>query len=382
MALELTQIEALVRSAAAALQRGDPGQARQSLEQITATGRGNIQIWLLLALACKGTGDVAAEERAVDAALKVDPGNIRALILKGDCRAASNDNRGATSFYQRALGLAQGKQLPADLVREVERAEALSKAAAAEYRAYLEDWIGSSSTRGSNRFRTALDIMFGDKQIYLQQPTIFYFPGLPQTQFYEREAFPWIEEIEAATDVMREELGALLETEEGFRPYLTTSSDRPRTEFHGLNDNPEWSTMHLFENGGPVEVNVARAPRTYDALIKAPLCHITTRAPTIMFSLLRAGARIPAHTGQINTRLICHLPLIVPSGCGFRVGNEVREWEVGKTMIFDDTIEHEAWNDGPDDRVVVIFDIWRPELTLDERQAVVTMFEGIDRYAS
>lgn len=380
MALELGQIEALVRSAAAALQRGDPGQARQALEQVTATGRGNIQIWLLLALACKGTGDVAAEERAVDAALKADPGNIRALILKGDCRAADKDSRGATSFYQRALSLAQGKQLPADLVREVERAEALSKAAAAEYRAYLEDWIGGSPSHVSNRFRTALDIMFGDKQIYLQQPTVFYFPGLPQIQFYEREAFAWIEEVEAATDIMREELGALLETEEGFRPYLTTNTDRPRTEFHGLNDNPEWSTMHLFENGGPVAVNVARAPRTYEALIKAPLCHITTRAPTIMFSLLRAGARIPAHTGQINTRLICHLPLIVPEGCGFRVGNEVREWEVGKTMIFDDTIEHEAWNDGPDDRVVVIFDIWRPELTLDERQAVVTMFEGIDRY--
>lgn len=380
MALDLAQIEALVRGAATALQRGEAAQARQSLEQVTATGRGNIQIWLLLALACKGTNDVAAEEHAVDAALKIDPANIRALILKGDCRAAGNDTRGATSFYERAIGLAQGKQLPADLAREVARAEALSKAASAEYRAYLEEWIGRGPAIGGERFRTALDIMFGEKQIYLQQPTIFYFPGLPQIQFYEREQFDWIAEVEAATDAMCEELSELLATEEGFRPYLTTNGDRPRTEFHGLNDNPEWSTMHLFENGGPVDVNVARAPRTYEALIKAPLCHITTRAPTIMFSLLRAGARIPAHTGQINTRLICHLPLIVPEGCAFRVGNEVREWEVGKTMIFDDTIEHEAWNEGPDDRVVVIFDIWRPELTLDERQAVVTMFEGIDRY--
>ncbi|OYW22159.1 aspartyl/asparaginyl beta-hydroxylase domain-containing protein [Sphingomonas sp.] len=380
MALDIAQIESLVRSAAASLQRGDAAQARQSLEQVTATGRGNIQIWLLLALACKGTNDVAAEERAVDSALKIDSANIRALILKGDCCAAGKDPRGATSFYERAIGLAQGKQLPADLAREVERAEALSKAASAEYRTYLEEWIGRGPAIGGQRFRTALDIMFGDKQIYLQQPTIFYFPGLPQIQFYEREQFDWIAEVEAATDAMREELSELLATEEGFRPYLTTSADRPRTEFHGLNDNPEWSTMHLFENGGPVNVNVARAPRTYETLIKAPLCHITTRAPTIMFSLLRAGARIPAHTGQINTRLICHLPLIVPEGCAFRVGNEVREWEVGKTMIFDDTIEHEAWNEGPDDRVVVIFDIWRPELTLDERQAVVTMFEGIDRY--
>ena len=66
---------------------------------------------------------------------------------------------------------------------------------------------------------------------------------------------------------------------------------------------------------------------------------------------------------MLNTRLICHLPLIVPPGCGFRVGNETREWEEGKLLIFDDTIEHEAWNESDQDRVVLIFDIWRPELS-------------------
>ena len=61
-----------------------------------------------------------------------------------------------------------------------------------------------------------------------------------------------------------------------------------------------------------------------------------------------------------NTRLTCHLPLIVPPGCGFRVGNEVREWVEGKLLVFDDTIEHEAWNDSGEDRVVLIFDIGGP----------------------
>lgn len=380
MAFDLAQIEALVRSAAVALQRGDPGHARESLEKITASGRGNIQIWLMLALACKGTGDVVAEERAVDAALKVDPGNLRALILKGDCCAARDDRRAATSYYRRAIELARGQSLPADLARELARAESLANAASAQYRAYLEGWMEHNSANAGPRFRTALDIMFGDKQIYLQQPTLFYFPALPQIQYYEREQFPWLAEIEAQVPVMLAELNALLKTEAGFRPYLTTSADRPRREFHGLNDNPQWSTLHLFENGASIAANVDRAPRTYAAICQAPLCRITTRAPTIMFSLLRAGARIPAHTGQINTRLICHLPLVVPPGCGFRVGNEIRQWEVGKTLIFDDTIEHEAWNDGPDDRVVLIFDIWRPELSVQERAAIITMFDGIDCY--
>jgi aspartyl/asparaginyl beta-hydroxylase (cupin superfamily) len=75
-----------------------------------------------------------------------------------------------------------------------------------------------------------------------------------------------------------------------------------------------------------------------------------------------------------DSRLICHLPLIVPPGCRFRVGGEVREWEEGKLLIFDDTIEHEAWNDGPEDRVVLIFDIWRPELTEQEKFELTLLF--------
>jgi aspartyl/asparaginyl beta-hydroxylase (cupin superfamily) len=101
-----------------------------------------------------------------------------------------------------------------------------------------------------------------------------------------------------------------------------------------------------------------------------------------MFSLLRAGARIPAHNGMLNTRLICHLPLIVPPGCALRVGNEVREWELGKTLIFDDSIEHEAWNNSASDRVILLFDIWRPEISLEERAAISAIFAAIDSYGS
>jgi aspartate beta-hydroxylase len=72
----------------------------------------------------------------------------------------------------------------------------------------------------------------------------------------------------------------------------------------------------------------------------------------------------------MNARLICHLPLIVPEGCRFRVGNEVREWEPGKLLIFDDTIEHEAWNGSAYPRAILIFDVWNPFLTESERALV------------
>jgi aspartyl/asparaginyl beta-hydroxylase (cupin superfamily) len=89
-----------------------------------------------------------------------------------------------------------------------------------------------------------------------------------------------------------------------------------------------------------------------------------------VFSILDAKTRIPPHTGVSNTRLIVHLPLIVPPGCGFRVGAERREWHPGKAFVFDDTFEHEAWNDSDAPRAVLILDIWSPYITVAERELV------------
>jgi len=99
-----------------------------------------------------------------------------------------------------------------------------------------------------------------------------------------------------------------------------------------------------------------------------------------LFSLLRAGTHIRPHHGLLNTRLICHVPLIVPPGCRLRVGSETREPRAGETMIFDDSFEHEAWNDGVSTRVVLLFEIWRPELSADERDQLTQIFEAIDAY--
>jgi aspartyl/asparaginyl beta-hydroxylase (cupin superfamily) len=99
-----------------------------------------------------------------------------------------------------------------------------------------------------------------------------------------------------------------------------------------------------------------------------------------LFSLLRPGTHIQPHHGLLNTRLICHLPLIAPPGCRLRVGGEVRSVEPGKALIFDDSFEHEAWNDGAETRVVLLFEIWRPEITAKERQALTAMFEAITLY--
>jgi len=384
--LSMAEAEQLARAGAEALRAGNPAAARQNFERLAASGRANVQIWLLLAMSCAALGDHPGADRAADEVLRRDGNNLRALIMKGDARQAGGDEQGAVSFYQKALRLAaQLGELPADLRNELARAEQAAQAFAGNSRRRLEEYlasVGMGPEAQSARFRESVGILLEEKQVYFQQPSAYYFPGLPQRQYYEREEFDWAPAVEAATGDMLAELKAALAEDAPFRPYLQSREDRPNYDFHGLLNNPDWSTLYLWENGGPVEQNVARFPKSFAAMQQVPLPHITTRAPSILFSLLKPGARIEAHNGMINTRLICHLPLIVPPGCGFRVGNEIREWEVGKLLIFDDTIEHEAWNDSGEDRVVLIFDVWRPELSADERHAVTAIFEAIDMSGS
>jgi aspartyl/asparaginyl beta-hydroxylase (cupin superfamily) len=143
-------------------------------------------------------------------------------------------------------------------------------------------------------------------------------------------------------------------------------------------DNPDWSAFYLWKDGAAVPGNAERCPRTLAALADVPFTRVRGRMPSILFSVLRPGAHIPAHHGFVNARLICHLPLVVPNGCTFRVGNETREWVEGKAWVFDDTIEHEAWNRSRETRVVLLFELWRPEITEAERRLISTLFEAVD----
>jgi aspartyl/asparaginyl beta-hydroxylase (cupin superfamily) len=104
-----------------------------------------------------------------------------------------------------------------------------------------------------------------------------------------------------------------------------------------------------------------------------PLAHQQSFGPTVMFSRLDPHTVIPAHTGSSNVRLIAHLPLVLPGPARFRVGNETRPWKLGEGWVFDDTIEHEAWNDADEARIVLIFDVWNPFLSDQERDLVTQL---------
>lgn len=374
------------RLAADAFRRGDFATARAGFQRALEAGADDPGTWLGLAYACRGAGDDDAALVALDRVLDLDPRNVRALILKGDHFGKAGDDKAATSFYRMALKLAPpAASMPGDLLADLRRVQGLTQTYAKRFEAHLLDSLaqaGFDPTAAEGRFSRSLDILFGRRQVYYQQPQSYLFPELPQVQFYDREPFPWLERLEAQTDAIRAELLALMQGGGGFQPYLEASRDRASIDSSGLRGNMDWSALYLVKNGEPQADIIARCPATMAALDGVPLTGIRGRAPSVLFSQLRAGARIPPHTGFVNTRLICHLPLIVPGKCRFRVGNEVREWQPGKAWLFDDTIEHEAWNDSDQTRIILLFDVWRPELTPQERDLVATMLAAIDDYGA
>jgi aspartyl/asparaginyl beta-hydroxylase (cupin superfamily) len=337
------------------------------------------QSTLQAAAARRAEGDAKGEEVALNQLLEIEPDSVLGHVLKGDCRVRAGDSDTACYLYRRALRLAEGKMLPDEAAAEVGRARLaladLEGRAHSAREARLNS-RGIPEEQWSPRFRQSLEIAAGRRKLYLQDPTAFAYSGLPHIQFYEPGEFGWAPSIESAAPAIREELAELLKQgTDQFNPYLQTDVGAVRLgENKSLVQSRDWSALHLCHNGWLAPELIERCPRTWETVLKAPVPRVSGWGPTVMFSLLKAGARIAPHTGMFNTRLVCHLPLIVPPGCRFRVGNEVREWQEGKLLIFDDTIEHEAWNDSAEDRIILIFDIWRPELSDQEKHELTALF--------
>ncbi len=368
-----------------ALQRGNASQARDLFEQVVHTPDAAVSEWLGLAFACARLGDNEATLAAVDRVLELEPENIRGNIFKGDHLVHCGDSRGASHYYEIALRLAaQVTNIPDDVRQGLQRAQATCQRLDGEYRDFLMKELandGFSPESSNSRFRQSLDILFGTSDIYYQQPRRYYYPGLPQIQFYEREDFDWVEALEAATDEIRSELVNVMSVTSRFTPYLESDGEHLSPRGTYLVNNDDWGAFYLWHYGELVAEAAELCPKAIAALEAAPQPYISGQSPIALFSKLRPRTRIPAHHGMINTRLICHLPLIIPEDCGvLRVGSEQRAWIEGEMLIFDDSIEHEAWNDSDRERFVLLFEIWRPELSEEERGLVSAVLAAVRRF--
>ena len=369
-----------------ALKRGDPVLALKILADAEAVVGPQIDIKLNIALAHRMMGNLAQALAALDAALQLDPYQFMALLSKGSILERMGQSHEAAKTYKNALKLAPPTdQTPPALVAPIAHARGVIAADINALHQYLSAQLAAKRAEydpeALERFDQCLDVFAGRKTVYVQQPLLMHFPGLPATQFYDRKLFPWLAELEAATDVIRDELmGLRAKNLSSFAPYIAFPPGAPVNQWGELNHSTDWSSFWLWRDGQKQTAACALCPKTAAILESLPMAVQPGFAPTAVFSSLKAKTHIPAHTGSTNARLLVHLPLVLPGPARFRVGNDERAWQMGQAWVFDDTIEHEAWNDADETRTILIFDIWNPHLTAAERDMVSAMMAAKNKY--
>lgn len=369
------QAEAQLRAAIADLRRGAASEARAALEALCGDGSPIPPPFFLLAQACRMAGDAAGEGAALDRQLALHPGHLGALLMKGQQASAAGNDSAAETHFRRALAAAATDMVPDALRADLQRAAAWLDQQGRQRLERVEQALaegGFPAGRHSPRIAEALAILRGEAPVQLQQPTNFYVPGLAQRAFWERDEFDWLPAFEAETVRIRAELDALLASPAtGFSPYIPAGAavkgQAPNAHLVG---DAGWSSFDLLKHGAPVPGQAERCPATLAALALAPQPLVPGHSPFALFSRLRPGTHIRPHHGLYNHRLICHLPLIVPDGCVLRVGNHQRQWVEGEMLVFDDSVEHEAANRGTAERVVLLFEVWKPELCEADREAL------------
>jgi len=373
-------------AAAQLLAAGNALGAHDLLQRAITADPSHPSLWLNLAAALRTLQRPDGEMAALMKALALEPRNIRARLQVASLHEVKGDPRAAAAAYRVALQLLPPGIEPPPAMRPIlEHAREAVEANDRALEAFIEERLaalrGRHAGESLKRFDRCLATILQKRRIYRQQPTFMYFPNLPAIEFYERADFPWLDAIEAATDDIRTEItNVLAEGQSVLKPYISVPAGGELEIWRELNNSRRWGVYYLWQEGVPIPEHQARCPKTLAALEAWPRREVPRCSPVAVFSILDPKTRIPPHTGVNNTRLIVHIPLIIPPGCGLRVGAEQREWQPGHALVFDDTIEHEAWNDSDVPRAVLILDAWNPFLTPAERDMVATATAAVGEY--
>lgn len=369
-----------------ALADEDFAQALALFKEAAALDPNEPALWLNAATACRRMEDAQGEKDCLEAALSRNRLNFMANLRMAELLERTGREAGAALYWSHVVQMAQGIDDRPPLVAEaLARGQAFLARHGAELECALQAELGSKLEAlgpGARRFNACIDHILGRRAFYQNQCEGIHYPFLPADEFFERSHFPWMSELEGRTDAIRSEALALLTTNaDKVRPYVRQDKGTPGNKWTALDNSLDWGACFLWEYGVRNDAVCDLCPETAAALELVPRNHIPGKAPSAFFSILKAGAHIPPHTGVTNTRAVVHLPLVVPPDCGFRVGGETRAWVEGTAFAFDDTIEHEAWNRSGERRIVLIFDVWNPWLTFEEQMLLTRFFEISGRHA-
>lgn len=372
-------VQALFSLGVHAFQRNDSAAALDLLEQARAGAPGDPMIPLSIARVHREAGRTEQEWAAIIAALDIDPYFLPGLLARGEFLERQKRSRAAAAVFRDVMKVAPPQeQWPRALQARLQHARDAIARDTEEIAAFLHHQTGAqraavNAALGS-RWDEAISLLAGKSRPYHSVCNQLQVPRLPAITFYDDALFPWMRELESRTDAIKAELQEMVVRRGSeFVPYIQYPPGTPVNQWDKLNHSHSWSGFHLYAHGEPVHEHLAQCPRTAEALALVDSVEIAGLCPNAMFSALAPGAHIPPHTGETNARLVAHLPLVVPDGCHYRVGYDWRQWREGKCWVFDDTLEHEARNDGSALRVILMFDVWNPLLSVAEREMATAL---------
>jgi aspartate beta-hydroxylase len=227
----------------------------------------------------------------------------------------------------------------------------------------FERWLaqGDVDRKDVERIREGLEITAQGRipEVAGEQSPEVYFPGLTARPWWSRDDIPWLDYLETAAPVILQELQAF-------------PADAERSVSHPTRLAPDgqWRALYLCCIGRPYPKNIGVFPLTLKVLSEIPGA---TDCGMTYFSMIEGGTHIASHSGFTNAHLRCHLSLIATEDSRIRVANEVRRWVEGKAFVFDDSFDHEVWNEGSERRTVLLFDFWHPDLSQAEIRALTYM---------
>ena len=384
--------EALNFVAMCELSRGELAEAQRDLERAARLEPTQPEIWKNLGIVHLAQHRFEDALDAFDRTLGIEPMHFAARLHRAAALEQIGRIEDATAAYFGAIVAAQtrGKwrndmTTPPGLRPAVKHAiafvEAHRKRILLDLLQPLRERHGAEALA---RVEQGLEIYLGERPADYpdkrQFCKFFYVPGLRATPYYERELFPWHAELEKHTDTIRDELRGVLDDPIGVEPFLGTNDNQLLNEqslLAGTRGQAQWNSFFFHRHGEVFEQNARRCPRTTEILGTLPLVHIRGHAPEVLFSIITPGSHILKHHGVTNTRLVTHLPLIIPEDCAISVGGVEHAWREGCCVTFDDTFEHEAWNRSDKVRAVMILDSWHPDLIEAEREAIALLVGGI-----
>jgi aspartate beta-hydroxylase len=330
-----------------------------------------------LGVALQRLGEHAQALACQDAALALIPDYAEALRDRGEALAALGRVPEALASYQAALA-----EAPDDAPLQLGLAGALE--ASGQDEAAFVHWRNAAALDPGQAYRLSealgryaqrhpakaqggmqrLNQYIGTFLTNQAGARMGVYPGLTSAPFHDAARLPGALALERNHAAIAAEIEGLAAREF-------------QAEAEGLMERGSWDVFLFYERSRKNEENCARCPTITRVIENSST--VRTQAGLLYVSKLSPGTHIRPHLGPTNVRLRCHLGIRIPDGdCGLKVGGETRVWEEGRCIVFDDSLEHEAWNHTGEDRIVLIIDFWHPDLTPME----IAYLEGLHRFAS